>query len=351
MQGSTIKNLEMFQRLCGRECFPNVALVTTMWQTLGRSVESQRIGEDREHTLRSNDKFWGVMEKSGSRVMRHYGDKKSVADVLYWMVNRKSNKIVLDIQRQMVDQGCSLDETTAGKYLQEEFVKLRIKYEKEMEELQRSLAEARQDRDTAAEGLIASQRNEVEEKIAAISDDTHDLQVNLEELEAEKRPEYDVILKDMELQQGPSHAALVARALENQRESERLREALESLQVELDQREKEHNQEVAALKRQHNAKSEDEKRGLLGALHSQHEEERARMQKRKAELRAREARDEKEREQMERLSHGHSPAFEFLKMMIQTPGVIYRSLERSLDPSPESTPRRGLTWDSSRNRR
>ncbi len=34
MSGSAVKNLEIFQRLCGRDAFPNIVLVSTLWEEL-----------------------------------------------------------------------------------------------------------------------------------------------------------------------------------------------------------------------------------------------------------------------------------------------------------------------------
>src|SRR2546423_10558133 len=39
MQGSAVKNLQVFQKLCGPQCFPQIALVSTRWQEL-RSAEA-----------------------------------------------------------------------------------------------------------------------------------------------------------------------------------------------------------------------------------------------------------------------------------------------------------------------
>src|SRR5207248_1748452 len=133
MQGSAVKNLQVFQKLCGPQCFPQIALVSTRWQEL-RSAEAKAVGEEREDELCSNDAFWGTMDKGKSRTFRHHGDKESAEAVIQWFLDFP-RKVILNIQRELVDDGLTLDQTEAGKFLQETSAKVKEKYEKEIRQL------------------------------------------------------------------------------------------------------------------------------------------------------------------------------------------------------------------------
>lgn len=85
------RNLTLFKELCGRECFPAVALVTTFWD----SVESI-IGAYRENELTINDEYWGYMAKKGSRIVRHTNTYDSAMNILDIFIKRHQ-PVVLDI--------------------------------------------------------------------------------------------------------------------------------------------------------------------------------------------------------------------------------------------------------------
>ena len=85
LRGSALRNLCMFKKLCGPECIPGIVLATTMW-----ALVDPEDGLKRETQLRSNDDFWGGMEKGGSIVMRHQRTKESALAILEVIIgNRK----------------------------------------------------------------------------------------------------------------------------------------------------------------------------------------------------------------------------------------------------------------------
>lgn len=59
MQGSALRNFQMFQKICGENALGNVILLTTMWDKLKEEME----GLDRDQELRED--FWSMMEERG----------------------------------------------------------------------------------------------------------------------------------------------------------------------------------------------------------------------------------------------------------------------------------------------
>ena len=112
------------------DAFPNIVLTSTIWQTL----EDPKIGIEREAILKSNDRFWCTILRNPHHVKRYLGDTISAKKIVSWLIETNS-KIVLEVQRQMVDEGLMLDQVSAGQYLRKDLVKLHERYEKEMEEL------------------------------------------------------------------------------------------------------------------------------------------------------------------------------------------------------------------------
>ena len=109
MQGNALRYFRMFQKLCGDQALGNVVLVTTMWDQLKNSA----IGLQRDQQLR--DEFWNLMAAKGSHITSFDGSPE-MAETIVWRLMRKSS-VVLDIQREVVDEGRRLDETSAGRVI------------------------------------------------------------------------------------------------------------------------------------------------------------------------------------------------------------------------------------------
>ena len=155
MQGSALKNLHMFQKLCGEGCLPNIVLATTMWGNLEKSGMDFKAGIERERTLVSDDRFWGRMVKGGSHIVRHDGSAESARDIVSYLLSQRG-PVVLDIQRDMVDQHKTLDETAAGQFIQQEHMAVRQRYERDLAELQAEMEEAKKDKDAELAASIAA---------------------------------------------------------------------------------------------------------------------------------------------------------------------------------------------------
>jgi hypothetical protein len=104
MAGTPLRNLSMFDKLCGRDALRNVILATTMWS----DVEEQ-IALVREEDLRTQ--YWRSMIILGSRMARFGYTHESAWDI----VNSFSGiRHPLQIQVEMVDKGIELPYTAAG---------------------------------------------------------------------------------------------------------------------------------------------------------------------------------------------------------------------------------------------
>jgi hypothetical protein len=109
MQGSALRNFQMFQKICGDDALKNVVLLTTMWDKLRIEME----GLDRDQELRED--FWSLMEERGSYIARFDGSWQMAESLIARLVAKDS--IVLNIQRELQNEGKRLDETSAGRLL------------------------------------------------------------------------------------------------------------------------------------------------------------------------------------------------------------------------------------------
>jgi len=134
MAGTPLKNLRMFEELCGKNSFKNVILTTTMWDDVDEVT-----GETREGELKSI--YWKTMISRGSSTGRFQGQRDSAFRLIAPLLDEANNRNTLLLQKELVDLDMRLSETHAGQKLRSEIKQL-AKQQQELlhqirEELQR----------------------------------------------------------------------------------------------------------------------------------------------------------------------------------------------------------------------
>ena len=184
MQGTNVKNLKMFKKLCGEKAYKHVVLATTMWDDIPTYDE----GIKRERELINTKEWWGHMYEQGSKILRHNGERDSALAVIAELVN-SSGPVVLQIQREMVEEHKDLEDTAAGQEVEKELQDAQEKFRaniRGVEEEHRKAMEAK-DHDTAE--TLQQQREEWDIKLQRATQDQADLKINFERLEKEKEAE------------------------------------------------------------------------------------------------------------------------------------------------------------------
>ncbi|RAH57071.1 hypothetical protein BO85DRAFT_520536 [Aspergillus piperis CBS 112811] len=183
--GAALKNLHMFQALCGIENYHRIVLVTNMWNEFGPSEVEQQVGERREAELQKQPQFWRPMIDHGSLCMRHKGSKESALEILD-LVCELGGAVVLQIVRQLVLHNLRLDETDSGKYIQAELQIAKERSEREHSSLIKSLDEARGEGDEEAVKDIQSDIHEATMKLEQLDRRRKDLEISAQELSGDK---------------------------------------------------------------------------------------------------------------------------------------------------------------------
>ncbi|KAI0549267.1 hypothetical protein F4679DRAFT_547365 [Xylaria curta] len=181
MTGGSLRNLHMFQRLCGRECFQALTLATTFWSN--PPSEKQEATEKELCSV-----YWSDMLNSGATYLRHEGGPESGRRVLDHMIDRRK-RFKTDIQVEMVEKGLRLDETSAGRQLSQDLIKAKLKHEKDLDDLQNQHEAAlRSNNDAAAKQLM-----QMKETLSAEIDEAKRARSKLEttvaQLQEEKKEE------------------------------------------------------------------------------------------------------------------------------------------------------------------
>ncbi|KAK3315443.1 P-loop containing nucleoside triphosphate hydrolase protein [Apodospora peruviana] len=129
MQGSALTHFNIFQELCGEEAFGNVILLTTMWDQL----EHVGVGMRRQQELR--EEYWSSMVEHGSHVRKFHPASASLAEGLVCRLLEKDN-IVLQVQKDVMEQGKALEATAVGRFVVERLEKRLDGLTKDMEKLE-----------------------------------------------------------------------------------------------------------------------------------------------------------------------------------------------------------------------
>ncbi|KAF5002779.1 hypothetical protein FDECE_10524 [Fusarium decemcellulare] len=109
--GASKTSLQVLEDLVGDDALKNVILVSTMWNML-RPQDRKRAAAREQELL---DEFWGPMIEKGSYITQFDGTPDSAYALVFQLAGRES--VVLDVQKQLVDQDQSILETAAGSTL------------------------------------------------------------------------------------------------------------------------------------------------------------------------------------------------------------------------------------------
>jgi lipase chaperone LimK len=162
MSGSAMKNLRLFQSMCGSKAMLNVAIVTTMW-----SKVVHEDGIHREEELKQE--VWHDMLDDGCRI-EHFEDTRESA----WRIVNNSSQAQASadvlLSHEVVDTRLRLNETTVGITLNAELEKL-IKDRKTAARKFKSYAK------NGDNGLVKKELNEIETKIDQIAEQLQEMKI------------------------------------------------------------------------------------------------------------------------------------------------------------------------------
>jgi hypothetical protein len=129
VEGPSLRNINMFQKLCGENGLKNVMLATTMWDTASTEQEFNKFVE-REQELESD--FWNRMVDRGSQVRRYWNNRETGEELIRELV--RNEPVALDIQYELVVEHKNLADTAAGSYIDEGLEQLNQKYQDDLDE-------------------------------------------------------------------------------------------------------------------------------------------------------------------------------------------------------------------------
>ncbi|KAG8531170.1 uncharacterized protein KY384_004528 [Bacidia gigantensis] len=205
------RNLRMFKKLSGTSTWPNTVIGTTMWQT-----NEYEDGERRERELMGNVNYFGDMLSRGAKLFRiaEHGtgvdeQRHSVLRIVSYLVQRMSDlpAVELEIQRELVLEGKTLDATAAGREALGDLYHLQQQLARQLEDAQREMQEAITHHDTEHAQQLRALEEDCERQIQDSKREQEKLNLSLMEMHEEEMERVQMKLDDLEHE----HQALLAR--------------------------------------------------------------------------------------------------------------------------------------------
>ena len=153
----------MFRKLCGDAALKNVVLVTNMW-----SEVSLEIGKAREYELYTS--FFKLATLKGAKMYRHHNTIQSAYDIVRSIM--ENHPIVLQIQRELVDERKGITEMAAGASINQELEEQTKRHETELKDVLEKVQQASKDKDKETRQELEEETRRLVERIEEISQDS-----------------------------------------------------------------------------------------------------------------------------------------------------------------------------------
>ncbi|KAH8202587.1 hypothetical protein TruAng_003298 [Truncatella angustata] len=157
MKGSARKYLEVFRSLCGDEALSNVMLVTTFWN----KVRDDELGDYLRREQELIDDYWEPLQRKGS-VIAQFDGSKEAAESLILQLAQHRRPVILDIQRELVDDDKIISETKAGLGISERLDADIREYQEHLEKIVVKLAAAGDENDAVRIKQLETEKKDVE---------------------------------------------------------------------------------------------------------------------------------------------------------------------------------------------
>jgi hypothetical protein len=164
MGGISTRNFKMFRKLCGDSTLQNVVIVTNMWGEV-----STEVGEAREAELIREDIFFKPVLDKGAQMARHENTVPSAERIVRLIID--NHPLPLRIQRELVEEGKDISETSAGEELNRELNAQIKKHQQEMLVLKEEMQQAMKDKDEETRRELEIETQKMQREISRFEND------------------------------------------------------------------------------------------------------------------------------------------------------------------------------------
>ncbi|CEF76500.1 unnamed protein product [Fusarium graminearum] len=175
MQGSGKLSISLLRKLCGKDAFKNVVLVTTMWELVEKDI-----GDRREKEPEETEEFWD----SARNILSMFVPEEPEV---------QPEMVTLAIQKELADDNKTLDQTSAGQLLDGTWAKEKEALQRELEEVRDAVKSANEERDHMMAKLLQEQQDEMNAIVEKMREEQDKLRMLDEQIEVSR-----TLSKDLE---------------------------------------------------------------------------------------------------------------------------------------------------------
>jgi len=227
----------MFRELCGDTSLKNVVLVTNMWGNVSLDV-----GESREKELTSNY-FKPVLDK-GAQMVRHQNTEQSAHNIVRMIM--KNQPVVLQIQRELVDERKDIIDTAAGEAVNHELNEQIRRHKAELKEVQEQMIQALKEKDEETRKDMEEETRRLQEQMKKAKEESEGMASNyakekermnskIREVQQEAKRERERVEAEYNRQIADLKRRLQEAAHGSEEERVRLEEEVQRLQSQVDE--------------------------------------------------------------------------------------------------------------------
>ncbi|KAJ5442073.1 hypothetical protein N7445_005080 [Penicillium cf. griseofulvum] len=202
MSGSSVRNLNMMKAMCGFASYSNLAIATTMWS------ERSPLCKQREVQLLSDERFFGGLISRGATTFRHnekglLGSLEEITSARRIVTHlilqsEKYPPAVLELQREIVDQGKVIGETKAGILLAGDLYKARQAHEQELKRLKKAIETEIAQKNTKHAAEMQELKADLEKQMRKTEQDKQALQKSMNDFHKDEERAWKKRLKALE---------------------------------------------------------------------------------------------------------------------------------------------------------
>ena len=175
----------MFRELCGDTTLKNVILATNMWGEV-----SPEVGQSRENEL--SGRFFEPVIGKGAQMVRHHNTAQSAHDIIRLIM--KNRPVVLQIQRELVDEHKDIVDTAAGEAVNKELNEQIRRHQAELRAVQEEMMQALQEKDEETRRELEEETRRLQEQMAKVRQDSEGMASNY----AAEKGRMEAKMKEME---------------------------------------------------------------------------------------------------------------------------------------------------------
>lgn len=228
------RNFKIFRELCGETNLKNVILVTNMW-----SEVSHDVGKARERELASV--FLKPALDKGAQMACHHNTERSAHDILRRIMN--NYPVVLQIQRELVDERKDVADTAAGGAVDQELTQEIKRHEAALRELRGEMMRVLEEKHEKVKLMLEEERKSLEEVMRILMEESEEIalqyiqelewaEMKMEHLEVQAKLDQEQIDMEYQVQMSLLNSSLEAAEIEAK--IERLAMERQISQLELD---------------------------------------------------------------------------------------------------------------------